>query len=42
MVLVRDGTCSSSDATHDASLAVYHGRFGQQVEVVGSGEVLGG
>jgi hypothetical protein len=32
--------CSSSDATHDALLAVYHQRFAQQVETVEMETVL--
>ncbi|RWD99060.1 cysteine hydrolase [Mesorhizobium sp.] len=34
VVLVTDALCSSSDATHDALLTVYHQRFAQQVETV--------
>ncbi|RWA94580.1 cysteine hydrolase [Mesorhizobium sp.] len=34
VVLVTDALCSSSDATHDALLKVYHQRFAQQVETV--------
>ena len=34
VVVVTDALCSSSDATHDALLTVYHQRFGQQVETV--------
>jgi nicotinamidase-related amidase len=34
VVVVTDGLCSSSDETHDASLAVYHNRYGIQVETV--------
>jgi nicotinamidase-related amidase len=32
VVVVTDALCSSSDAAHDASLAVYHMRYGQQVD----------
>lgn len=34
VVLATDALCSSSDETHDALLAVYHRRYGQQVETV--------
>lgn len=34
VVLVTDALCSSSDATHDALMTVYHQRFAQQVEMV--------
>lgn len=40
MVIVTDALCSSSDETHDASLAVYHGRYGQQVETLTTEAVL--
>ncbi|WP_035487465.1 cysteine hydrolase family protein [Geminicoccus roseus] len=34
VVLLRDALCSSTDETHDASLHVYHRRYGVQVEPV--------
>ncbi len=34
VILVTDALCSSSDATHDALMTVYHQRFAQQVETV--------
>lgn len=34
VVVVTDALCSSSDEAHDAQLAVYHRRYGQQVETV--------
>ncbi|MBB6410659.1 nicotinamidase-related amidase [Mesorhizobium sangaii] len=40
VVLVTDALCSSSDATHDALLTVYHQRFAQQVETVEMEKVL--
>lgn len=40
VVLVTDALCSSSDAAHDASLDVYHMRFGQQVETASAELVL--
>jgi nicotinamidase-related amidase len=40
VVLVTDALCSSSDAAHDASLEVYHMRFGQQVETASAELVL--
>jgi nicotinamidase-related amidase len=32
VVVVTDALCSSSDAAHEASMQVYHTRYGQQVE----------
>jgi nicotinamidase-related amidase len=40
VVVVTDAVCSSSDAAHDASLAVYHMRYGQQVETAETELVL--
>ncbi|BAB54871.1 cysteine hydrolase family protein [Mesorhizobium japonicum] len=40
VVLVTDALCSSSDATHDALMTVYHQRFAQQVETAGMEAVL--
>lgn len=40
VVLVRDALCSSTDETHDASLALYHRRYGQQVEPLTTDELL--
>ncbi len=40
VVLVEDALCSSSDATHDALMTVYASRFGQQVEIVSSDDIL--
>lgn len=34
VVLVEDALCSSSDQAHDASMAIYGTRYGQQVELV--------
>ena len=34
VVIVADALCSSSDETHDASMAVYANRYGQQVETI--------
>jgi hypothetical protein len=31
---VQDALCSSADETHDAMMAVYMNRFGEQVETV--------
>ena len=42
VVVVTDALCSSSDATHDALLTVYHQRFAQQVETVEMETVLSG
>jgi nicotinamidase-related amidase len=40
VVVATDALCSSSDETHDASLAVYHNRYGQQVETVTTDMIL--
>jgi nicotinamidase-related amidase len=40
IVVATDGLCSSSDQTHDASLTLYHSRFGQQVETATSEQIL--
>ena len=40
VVLATDALCSSSDATHDALLALYRNRFGQQIETAASETVL--
>ena len=40
VIVVRDGVCSSSDATHDALIELYTKRFDVQLELVGATEVL--
>ena len=40
VVLATDALCSSSDETYDASLAVYHRRYGQQVETATTDLIL--
>ena len=40
VVLVSDAVCSSADATHDAMIDIYHQRYGQQIEVAETEEVL--
>ena len=40
VVVAHDALCSSSDETHDASLAVYHSRYGVQVEAVTTDVIL--
>ena len=32
-MLPVDAVCSSTDATHDALMKLYHDRYGQQIEV---------
>jgi nicotinamidase-related amidase len=39
-VIGRDAICSSSDATHDAMLTLFHTRFGEQVEIATVAEIL--
>lgn len=40
VIVVSDAICSSSDASHDSLIALYHQRFGQQIETADSDEVL--
>ena len=40
IVLVKDGCCSSSDATHDGLLELYSSRFSSQIEVADAETVL--
>ncbi len=40
VVVVVDALCSSADEVHDAAMALYHNRFGQQVETVTTEVVL--
>ena len=39
-VVATDALCSSSDTAHDASMNVYHTRYGQQVETATADLVL--
>jgi nicotinamidase-related amidase len=40
VVVASDAICSSANETHDASLQLYHGRYGQQVEIATTEEIL--
>lgn len=40
VIVVMDALCSSSDAAHDAQMAVYQGRYGQQVETLTTDDLL--
>jgi nicotinamidase-related amidase len=40
VVIATDALCSSADETHDAMLAIYHSRFGMQVETADCAEIL--
>jgi nicotinamidase-related amidase len=40
IVIATDAVCSSSDASHDASMDVYRSRYGQQVEIATAAQVL--
>lgn len=40
VVVVVDALCSSADEVHDAAMALYRNRFGQQVETVTTADVL--
>lgn len=39
-VVVTDALCSSSDASHDALMGLYHARYGQQVETIDTEQLL--
>jgi nicotinamidase-related amidase len=40
VVVTSDAICSSADETHDASLQLYRGRYGQQVEIATTEQIL--
>jgi nicotinamidase-related amidase len=40
IVLLREGICSTSDQTHDASLELFGSRFSSQLRLSGAAEVL--
>lgn len=40
VVLPQDAICSSSDATHDALVTLYHRRYGQQIEIATTQAIL--
>jgi nicotinamidase-related amidase len=40
VVLATDALCSGSDASHDALLMLYRGRFAHQIATVSTEEVL--
>lgn len=40
VLVATDAICSSADETHDASLQLYSGRYGQQVEIATTDEIL--
>lgn len=40
VVVAADAVCSSSDATHDSLIGLYHQRFGQQIETAETGEII--
>lgn len=42
VVIAVDALCSSSDETHDATVSLYHDRYGQQVETVLCDEIIDG
>ncbi|HEY9211848.1 MAG TPA: cysteine hydrolase [Ancylobacter sp.] len=41
IVVVEDAVCSSSDQGHDAALAIYRGRFAEQISVLRAVELPG-
>lgn len=40
VVIASDAVCGSADETHDAAMKLYVSRFGQQVEIAGTEEIL--
>jgi nicotinamidase-related amidase len=40
VVVASDAICSSADETHDASLRLYQSRYGQQVEIATTEQIL--
>lgn len=40
VVVARDAVCSSTDATHDALMKLYHHRFSTQIEVADTAQIL--
>lgn len=40
VVVASDAICSSADDTHEASLRLYHDRYGQQVEAATTDQIL--
>jgi nicotinamidase-related amidase len=42
IIMARDAVCSSSEASHDAIVDLFHRRFGVQVEVAEVAEILEG
>ncbi len=42
VVIAVDALCSSSNETHDATVSLYHDRYGQQIETATCDEILDG
>jgi nicotinamidase-related amidase len=40
VIVATNAVCSSADETHDASMTIYHSRFGMQVETAEVDEIL--
>ncbi|GEP09054.1 cysteine hydrolase family protein [Methylobacterium gnaphalii] len=40
VILAADGLCSSADETHDAMMTLYGSRFGEQIELTETSEIL--
>lgn len=40
VIIVADAVCSGADSTHEAMLEVYGSRFGMQVEIVSTPELV--
>lgn len=40
VILIDDAVCSGADSTHDAMLGIYNSRFGMQIEVVNTDDLL--
>lgn len=42
VIIAVDALCSSSNETHDATVSLYHDRYGQQIETAACDEILDG
>jgi nicotinamidase-related amidase len=40
VIVVSDAVCSSTDETHDAAMEMYAKRFGQQIEMVATNQLV--
>ena len=40
VIIATDAICGSADETHDAAMTLYASRFGEQVEIASTEEIL--